>query len=329
MKRCSIVFLLCSSLSVTAQPVLGEHAFPEVGSVFGYHDVPYFAAGRGGDGIMWDFSDLPDGALVPYRWTSTDIAPGADAFPPRSLVLEVPGEPTVYYQRGDTALYELGSYSDDGLVRYDPPLVVLSLPCRINTQWQDTGLSVITGSGRMDVLETTVQGRADGWGTLSMPYGSMKNILRVRYELKATARNDPQYVLFREVRHAWYIDRSPMPLLVITERNGPLPPKETVRWLDGSWQDDPGSLFRPLTLHAFPAPFTNIVTVDLPATKPERTMLQLVDGSGQVRKQWAVEFTSPETRRMTLEVGDMPGGHYTLTWTGANDTLGNVRLEKE
>ena len=44
-------------------------------------------------------------------------------------------------------------------------------------------------------------------------------------------------------------------------------------------------------------------------------------------KQWSVEFDSPQTRRMVLEVAEMPAGHYTLTWIGRNGTIGNTRLQ--
>ena len=324
-----LLVLLCSNVPAFAQPVLGAHAFPEPGSIYGYHDVPYLPAGREGEGMLWNFGDLPYGAIVPYQWIAPDIAPGAMSFPKHALVLQVPGEPTAYYLRGDTALYWLGTYSDTALVRSDPPMVVLRVPCSMSSRWQDTAVYVATGAGRIDVRGATLEARADGWGTLTMPYGSMNNILRVRSELNVVSRHDPQHVILREIRHTWYSDRTPMPLLEITERHGWSMPEGTVRWLDGSWQDDPSSLFRPIVLHAFPAPFTNIVTVDLPATQADRTVLQLVDASGQVRKQWPVEFTSPETRRLTLEVGEIPGGHYTLTWTGTNGTLGNVRLQKE
>jgi hypothetical protein len=324
-----LLVLLCSPVSARAQPVLGANAFPEQGSIYGYHDVPYLPAGRGGEGMLWNFGDLPLGALVPYQWIATDIAPGASSFPKQALVLQVPGEPTAYYLRGDTALYWLGTYSDTALVRSDPPMVVLRVPCSMSSRWQDTAVYVATGAGRIDVRSATLEARADGWGTLTMPYGSMNNILRVRSELNVVSRNDPEQVILREVRHTWYSDRTPMPVLEITERHGWSMPEGTVRWLDGSWQDDPSSLFQPIVLHAFPTPFTNIVTVDLPAAQADHTVLQLVDASGQLRKEWPVEFTSPETRRLILEVGEVPGGQYTLTWRGTHGTLGNVRLQKE
>lgn len=71
------------------------------------------------------------------------------------------------------------------------------------------------------------------------------------------------------------------------------------------------------------------MTVDLPAAQADHTVLQLVDASGQLRKEWPVEFTSPETRRLILAVGEVPGGQYTLTWRGPHGTWGNVRLQKE
>ena len=66
----------------------------------------------------------------------------------------------------------------------------------------------------------------------------------------------------------------------------------------------------------------------LPAARADRTVLQLLDEQGNARKQWPVEFNSPQTRRMTLEMSEVPSGNYTLNWIGTNGTIGNARLEK-
>ena len=72
----------------------------------------------------------------------------------------------------------------------------------------------------------------------------------------------------------------------------------------------------------------DVITLDLPAREADRTVVQLVDGGGQVRKQWLAEFSREETRRMTLDLSGVPSGLYTLTWTGTNGTIGNGRIEK-
>ncbi len=296
--------------------------------VFGYHDVPWVQPGKTGAGSKWDFTGISSGGIVPYHWGNTNVAPGAGAFPASASVLQIPGEPASYYQMGDTALFWLGTWSDSGLVRFDPPLAVIDLPCAVNTTWSDSGIAAVTGTGRIDVRETHIEGRADAWGTLVMPYGEVENVLRIHTELRVTAQGHPERVHLHEVRYAWYCDRTPMPLLIAVERSGWPPPRRFMRWLDGSWQNDPKRLFQPVVLHPFPDPADDVITLDLPAVKADRTIVQLIDGGGQVRRQWLAEFTREETRRMTLDISGMPSGLYTLTWTGTNGTIGNGRLEK-
>jgi len=314
--------------SVCAQPVLDANVQPVTGTVFGYHDVPYVRPGPTGEALQWDLSDLPSGTIVPYTWASTEIAPRAGAFPRNSLVREVPGEPVSYFQQNDTALLWIGTFSDTALIRFDPPLRELALPCGMGDTWTDSGIVALTGAGRIAIYNARYIVKADAWGTLSMPYGVVDNVIRVRSELILSDRRYLKYPLRREVRYSWYSDRTPMPLLVITERTGWAPPDKITRWLDGSWRNDPISLFQPIRLLVFPDPCDEIATVDLPAARIGRTLLQLVDGSGNTTKQWQVEFTSPETRRMTLEMTDVLSGSYTLTWTGTNGTLGSTRLTK-
>lgn len=328
MKCTLLIGPLLASGAAVAQPTLDRNMMPTTGTVFGYHDVPFLGADKAGPTQKWDFSALPTGTIVPYEWTTTAIAPGAGAFPSSALVLKVPGEPTAYYQPSDTALRWLGTYTDTALVRFDPPLDILDLPCSMYSTWRDSGIAAITGSGRIDIRMTTLQATADAWGTLLMPYGPVEDVLRVRYELKVTSRKDRDLVHMREVRYAWHSTRTPMPLLVVVERSGWPPPERYTRWLDGSWQDDPGSLFRPIALHVFPDPCDDVATVDLPARKADRTVLQLIDGNGQVRREWLAEFTGPQTRRMTLQMHDVPSGGYNLTWVGTDGTIGSTRLTK-
>lgn len=322
------VLLVLAHAAALAQPTIDRLGLDQYASVYGYHDVPFMPVGKGGVGVKWDYSGLPKGAIVPYRWTTTDIAPGAGAFPTDAMVLQVPGEPTAYYQLGDTALYWLGTYTDTALVRFDPPLAMLDLPCSYSTTWQDTGVAAITGAGRLHLRITSLTAEADGWGTLVMPYGTVPNTLRVRYRLVAADRSDPSRVVLSETRYAWYCERTPMPLLVISEKTGWPPPERTLRWLDGTWQTKPESLFQPVALFAFPDPCDDVAYVDLPAVQADRTVLQLIDATGQIRKQWSAEFNSPQTRRLTLEMNDVSAGQYTLTWIGTNGTLGNARLQK-
>ena len=147
------IAMLCST-SMFAQVTLNNSVIPRENELWGYHDVPYVKAGLAGMGSKWDYSSLPAGVLVPYNWTTRSLAPRAGAFPDDALVLEVPGDPIAFYQVGDTAFYWLGTYSDNALVRFDPPLVLLDLPCSVNSQWADTVVAAVTGAGRIVIRKT-------------------------------------------------------------------------------------------------------------------------------------------------------------------------------
>lgn len=323
------MWVVCAlTLHTYAQPTLRSDLVAAQGTVFGYHDVPFMAPGKPGTGLKWDYSGLPTGGIVPYHWSNINVAPGAGAFPSNAAVLQIPGEPTAYFQQGDTALFWLGTYSDAALVRFDPPMALIDLPCTINTTWADSGIAAVTGGGRIDIRVTSLIGKADAWGTLVMPYGEVEDVLRIRSDLRVTESGHPEDVQLRETRYAWFCDRTPMPLLIAVERSGWGEPARFMRWLDGSWQTDPARLFQPVALHPFPDPCEDLLTLDLPALEADRTIVQLIDGTGQVRKQWLAEFTRAETRRMTLDLSGVPGGQYTLTWTGTNGTIGNGRIEK-
>lgn len=311
-----------------AQPVLSDDELPVAGTMYAYHDVPYIKPGPPGEGLRWDYTALPVGALLPYQWTTSDVAPGAGAFPEHALVEGIPGEPAYYFLETDSSLLWLGSYSDTALVRFDPPLRPIKFPCSIGMQWSDSGVVAVTGAGRIAMRQVVHTVKADAWGTLVMPYGVVSDVLRLRSELLFVDPKHPDLPVRRELRYDWYCGQTPMPLLSAIERTGWYPPDRILRWLDGSWREGEQNLFRPIRLRVFPDPCDDVATIDLPATRADRTVLQLVDGSGDVTKSWSVEFTSPETRRLVLAMSDVPSGHYTLAWIGTNGTLGTVRLER-
>ena len=310
-----------------AQPALDVSLLPAQGLVYGYHDVPWITPPKGGDNMKWDLSALPKGTVVPYAVHGPQLAPGAGAFPATATVLQVPGEPAAYFQIGDTALFWLGTASEDDIVRFDPPIPWVRRPTRMRDRWKDSTLVAVTGGGRIELRITQYTVTADGFGTLVMPYGVVPDALRLKHELRVRNKRDPDAPEMWEVRYSWWVPSCPMPLVIISERSGWGPPDRVVRWLDGSWRTDPLSLFQPIKLKVFPDPCDELLTVDLPAERPGHTILQIVDASGAVVKQWTVEFTSPERRRLVLEVGDLPGGHYTLNWRDSNGTLGNARLQ--
>lgn len=329
MDRAPIILLLMwLSLGARAQPVLSDDDLPVAGTMYVYHDVPYVKAGPAGGSMRWDQTALPAGTLLPYQWTTSDVAPGAGAFPEHALVLNIPGEPALYYVETDSTFLWTGSYSDTAMLRFDPPLRTFSFPIGVGDAWADSGIVAVTGSGRISIREVIHTAKADAWGTLIMPYGPVQNVLRVRSELILRDPKHPEFPGRREVRYEWYCDQTPMPLLMIIERSGWYPPDRILRWLDGSWQDGETNLFSPIRLRVFPDPCDDVATIDLPASRADRTLLQLVDGTGNVVKQWLAEFTSPETRRLVLTMSDVPSGHYTLAWIGTNGTLGTVRLER-
>ena len=65
-------------------------------------------------------------------------------------------------------------------------------------------MASITGSGRVAVLRVEFHTMADARGTLNMHYERIRDVLRLRCELKVYDAAHPDHALIREVRQAWY-----------------------------------------------------------------------------------------------------------------------------
>lgn len=223
----------------------------------------------------------------------------------------------------------LGSYGDTELLRFDPPLSSVRYPASIGMEWSDSGVVVLSGAGRIEMFNFRYRVKADPWGTLTMPYGVVNNVLRLRSQLEMIDPTFSDQPASSEVRYNWYCDQTSIPLVTIIERSGWDPPDRIMRWPDGSWREGEQSLFRPMRLRVFPDPCVDYATIDLPASRADHTVLQLVNGMGKIVKTWNVELPRPETRRLTLEMTDVPPDRYTLQWVGTNGNIGSVRLEKQ
>lgn len=258
-----------------AQPVLRTDKLPASGTVYSYHDVLYLKPLPPQANMRWDYTALPSGAVIPYQWSTALLSSGSGSFPTESLVLRIPGEPAQYYLQSDSSLMLLGSYSDTELLRFDPPIRHVSYPSSIGMKWQDSGVVALSGSGRIALLQVRHTVKADAWGSLTMPYGVIEQVIRLRSELVLIDPKFSDEPVSTELRYNWYCDQTPMPLLSVVERSGWNPPDRIMRWLDGSWREGEQSLFRPIRLHVFPDPCIDIATIDLPAIKADQTVLQL------------------------------------------------------
>jgi len=225
MKKLYPIFLLVIfATNSKTQPVLTAANFNpvpnEAADEFKF-DTTGFSPGSGGAGLTWNFSWLSDtptnGVQVystfstPYGpdFSSTNIAVSRAALSYDYYLVHATGQD--YYGKGTST--QLVTYSDPGRV-YAYPLTYLSSSTDSLHASYSSGGYPATRKGK---IVTT----ADAYGTLNLPTGTFKDVLRVKsvwtYEDRIDEGSGEVVYLYEQTYYNWLMADVHFPLLTYVE----------------------------------------------------------------------------------------------------------------
>ena len=191
----NVVIVITGLTPLWAQTDLGRNDLFQAGDVVDYFAVDATNANPGpaGNGVTWDFSNLPRRAADDYTVTYADpsVAPNAADFPESNLVaVQDAGQLTAYTfmsVSNQKVVLEGLDIPELGVVTYTDKSEWIDLPFQFNEMESDDFVGVysfnfqgITGvANRTGNLTTTY----DGFGTIILPNGeSVPNVRRLKLE---------------------------------------------------------------------------------------------------------------------------------------------------
>ncbi|MEM7369225.1 MAG: T9SS type A sorting domain-containing protein [Bacteroidota bacterium] len=192
------VLLFLFVLPGIAQPTITKDVVFELGSSAPIQFADgYFQPGIAGENVTWDVSSIPTTGDS-WTWNALDPATTAfaDSFPSANLAFPFPmgdtAENLTYYRQEEDSLFFLGAASSNiggggetffNILEEDPDLAV-QFPFTYLSSHTDTykGINWVEFGGMRvkQFRSATTQRVVDGHGTLTTPFGTFPNAVRVK-----------------------------------------------------------------------------------------------------------------------------------------------------
>ena len=178
----SLVVALASMASATAQITVTDINIPNIGDESTYHtgQAPVIDISQTGANHIWDYSGLT-GGTTSATIDSTTAGQYLDSFPSANqLILSNNGES--YYSKDATGLSYHGFYGQGfAHVDFTDKSELLITPITYNDVFNETFGGTVHNFFTNIISERngTIEIKADGYGDLILPYGTVPNVLRI------------------------------------------------------------------------------------------------------------------------------------------------------
>ncbi|MCW5900384.1 MAG: T9SS type A sorting domain-containing protein [Flavobacteriales bacterium] len=327
--------VLCTTV-LAAQTLDQANNAPVPGQYFTFHQTNNVPPGPGGANQVWDFSNMPTGAPVFFNYMAPAATPFGAVFPNATVAMLDVHNDYRYMQATSSGIDLLGHYSSmiSSLIIYQDPEKTMGYPCGYGCSWSDNFSSNFSSSGTPVVRTGTINGLADGYGTIMMPSGTYGNVLRVRTieDYTDVVAGGLYIINYLFTHYSWYLPGTPVPLMSVhdqvTTTNGVPSPVLFARYLTssplGSSAEDPITA----AVSIYPNPARDRVEVAF-GSSGSAYQLEVVDATGRVVLTDGPAGHPPGIGRITLEVGGLSSGVYTARLRDAQGTTTTGRFVVE
>lgn len=320
MKRSTTLALFIAIASFAhAQPVLTFTGnAPAPGSTRTLHYGPYVSPGGSGAIQNWDLSALTTDSTILIQHVQPGTTPNGASFP-GSTVAETGAAATMFFRSASDGVYLVGSDADL-VIPYTDQARYLPFPCTYQTNWTDDFASVFDSDGFNVFRSGTVDGTADGYGTVTMPFGTVDDVLRVHWHEETT-----DSTLLFTMQHTYdgylyYVAGSSHPLAQLVSESvtfmGQTTTHNHAQWVADVSTQVPNDAVLPVA-SLYPVPTYDILNFNLPASFSGLPLISITDAQG--RSVLERSMVQVDGRSGRADVSSLAPGTYHLT---ATDELG-------
>lgn len=329
MKARYTVFLPCllSGLGLLAQPTLNaSDMVPTAGSIWAYNSGPHQDQGAPGIDQTWDFSALTYTEQISFLFVAPSSTPNASDFPGATVVQEVNAPSGIYNYVlfSSDGAYALGNdLSGFGYNHFSDPRQGIKFPLTYNDTWSDPFAGDMMTIGSTGTFYGTIEGTADGYGTLVLPYGTFTNVLRVHTFMSTTTTIlTPQMLTSTATTDAYLFLKPGLPpnLLEISVATG----GSAAIYLNENSNGVEEALMQDIGIEVMPNPATDAISVTYGAAGVVN--LAVYDALGRSVLTTNFGRVPPGIHREQLDVSMLARGQYVLSITNADGETGSRRF---
>ncbi|MCI5056551.1 MAG: T9SS type A sorting domain-containing protein [Flavobacteriales bacterium] len=217
------LILICLFTQTKSQVTLQASDFiGNGGDNIGYNRCLFTPAGNGGSGVSWDFSFI--NVISPYtlQTLAASNTPYPSSFPNASYASYDPIAVTYDFYRVDNLHKTLDGEVDPSgtVVTYTDPKEMLVFPFSFGDSIIDDFAGTYLWSGTNYVMYRTgrITTEADAYGAVDLPYGTVNDLLRVRYYEEYQDSNSLDGLITNYVRttYKWFKKNNRTPVLEIS-----------------------------------------------------------------------------------------------------------------
>jgi hypothetical protein len=177
-------------------------------------------AGEEGENVMWDYNWFIGIDQVELTYQETNATGLSEIFTSSNYALanDDMGE---FYNHSDQKTERVGLLMQSILIDYEDPITVLEYPFSYMQSFTDSIVGNYQHQGIDFIINGNIAVTADAYGDLILPYGTIENVMRLKYEVTGSEDYEvsgmPHQNQFTQTSYAWYTEESSLlPLLNIS-----------------------------------------------------------------------------------------------------------------
>lgn len=319
---------LCAS-TAQAQPTLTQATnAPVAGTSFSFNYGPYLQPGPAGSMQNWNLSALAADSIVDVHLVAASATPNGAQFPTAD-VAEVNEVVTTYYDVTGNGVYFAGSDDGSTVIPFTTMGKFLPYPCTFGSSWSSPQAATFT-SDDLEVVRTgSATGEADGYGTLTMPWGTVPNVLRVHWVSEVQDSTALFTMNSTYDAYLFYTTGQSYPIAELVSATftflGNSQTEQFSRWTGPLSTDVRADMAAGSVVTVYPNPATDVLLVELPQQFQGAVNGAVHDALGSVVR--TVLFYGAGTRA-TLPLEGLAEGAYVLVLTDAQGSRATARFAK-
>ncbi|QQR86904.1 MAG: T9SS type A sorting domain-containing protein [Flavobacteriales bacterium] len=322
-------FLLFAAHAIGQITLVPAEHDPLIGTGFSVNTGTYIAPGSAGAGLFWDFSALSATGSDELQFVDPATTPNGADFTTATIAMVDNDGNYSYFQSDATGFTLVGN--DDGAIAF--PLSdgakYWPFPCDYSDTWNDILAGTIVIAGQNVTRAGTIEGIADGYGDLGLPWGTVYGVLRVALHEEYQDATPLGTVVHDVMTHRFFTRFLPFPVLQITDAsttvNGSTTTSQTTQWVDSTVV----GLFEARTattasLVLWPNPASGMVTMSTGDTEVLR--VEVTDATGRLVLSVPYGSATRDPGNHRLDVSTLCAGSYVVSTVGSSGRRSSTRL---
>lgn len=323
--------MVCGPLA--AQTLTDASTSFQPGESFLIHYSAYVPPGNSGSNITWNFANATDDSTEVVSYVPPQSTANFASFSTSTAAQPTGSGNYTYFKCNSSGIELMGVTAGADLLVYQNSERIMGYPCSFNSQWVDAFSANFTISGFTIDRSGTITGNADGFGSVTMPYGTVNNILRVK-----TTEVYSDVTPFGNIDYdfeTWFYYRPGVHSPVVSVRDyvittlGSPQTVQTADWLDQSAVGVEDMLRYAIGVDVFPNPARDNVSVVFGADGAQGLRLDLIDAAGRVVMRQDLGRRGAGIQRQDIDISALAPGLYNVHITDGLGGHGVKRLVVE